>query len=63
MLLVHGDEDPMVPVAASAEAGEALTAAGVADLHAHVSRDGRHGVAGGTAQGRARLHPPRLSMA
>ena len=44
VLLIHGDEDPMVPVASLAEAAEALTAAGVA-VQTHVSRGIGHGIA------------------
>ncbi|MBP7241423.1 dienelactone hydrolase family protein [Amaricoccus sp.] len=44
VLLVHGDEDPMVPVASLAEASEALRAAGV-ETATHVSRGVGHGIA------------------
>ncbi len=44
VLLVHGDEDPMVPVASLAEAKDALEAAGVA-VRTHVSRGVGHGIA------------------
>jgi phospholipase/carboxylesterase len=44
VLLVHGDEDPMVPVASLAEAADALTAAGV-ETRTHVSRGVGHGIA------------------
>jgi phospholipase/carboxylesterase len=44
VLLVHGDEDPMVPVASLAEAEAALRAAGVATA-THVSRGVGHGIA------------------
>jgi phospholipase/carboxylesterase len=44
VLLVHGDEDPMVPIASLAEAAEALTAAGV-ETYTHVSRGTGHGIA------------------
>ncbi|MBP7002579.1 dienelactone hydrolase family protein [Amaricoccus sp.] len=44
VLLVHGDEDPMVPVASLAEAAEALRAAGV-ETATHVSRGVGHGIA------------------
>lgn len=44
VLLVHGDEDPMVPVASLAEAAEALAAAGV-ETATHVSRGVGHGIA------------------
>ena len=44
VLLVHGDQDPMVPFASLAEAAAALTAAGVAAT-THVSRGTGHGIA------------------
>ena len=44
VLLVHGDQDPMVPFASLAEAAAALTAAGVATT-THVSRGVGHGIA------------------
>lgn len=44
VLLVHGDEDPMVPVASLAEAADALRAAGV-ETATHVSRGVGHGIA------------------
>ena len=44
VLLVHGDEDPMVPVASLAEAAAALTAAGV-ETYTHVSPGVGHGIA------------------
>ena len=44
VLLVHGDEDPMVPVESLAEAAEALAAAGV-EVRTHVSRGVGHGIA------------------
>ncbi len=44
VLLVHGDEDPMVPVASLAEAARALEAAGV-PVETHVSRGVGHGIA------------------
>jgi phospholipase/carboxylesterase len=44
ILLVHGGEDPMVPVASLAEAAEALVAAGV-EVRTHVSRGVGHGIA------------------
>ena len=44
MLLVHGDADPMVPVASLAEAADALAAAGV-ETYTHVSRGVGHGIA------------------
>jgi phospholipase/carboxylesterase len=44
VLLVHGDEDPVVPFASLQAASEALTAAGV-ETYAHVSRGTAHGIA------------------
>jgi phospholipase/carboxylesterase len=44
VLLVHGDEDPMVPVAFLAEAADALAAAGV-EVLTHVSAGTGHGIA------------------
>jgi phospholipase/carboxylesterase len=44
VLLVHGDEDPMVPVASLDEAAGALRAAEV-DVRTHVSRGVGHGIA------------------
>ncbi|MER2508928.1 MAG: alpha/beta fold hydrolase [Amaricoccus sp.] len=44
VLLVHGDVDPMVPIAHLSEAGDALVAAGV-ETYAHVSRGTAHGIA------------------
>lgn len=44
VLLVHGDEDPMVPLASLSEAADALSAAGV-ETYAHVSRGVGHGIA------------------
>jgi phospholipase/carboxylesterase len=44
VLLVHGDEDPMVPFASLAEAAGALRAAGV-EVATHVSRGVGHGIA------------------
>jgi phospholipase/carboxylesterase len=44
VLLIHGDEDPMVPVASLGEAAAALTGAGVA-VKTHVSRGVGHGIA------------------
>ncbi len=44
VLLVHGDEDPMVPYASMAEAANALTAAGV-ETYTHTSRGVGHGIA------------------
>jgi phospholipase/carboxylesterase len=44
VLLVHGDQDPMVPFASLAEAERALKAAGV-EVATHVSRGIGHGIA------------------
>jgi phospholipase/carboxylesterase len=44
VLLVHGDQDPMVPFASLAEAERGLKAAGVA-VTTHVSRGVGHGIA------------------
>lgn len=44
VLLVHGDEDPMVPFASLSEAADALSAAGV-ETYAHVSKGVGHGIA------------------
>jgi phospholipase/carboxylesterase len=44
VLLVHGDQDPMVPIAHLKEAADALTAAGV-ETRTHVSPGVGHGIA------------------
>ncbi len=44
VLLIHGDQDPVVPFASLAEAEAALRAAGV-ETTAHVSRGTAHGIA------------------
>lgn len=44
VLLVHGDDDPVVPFASLGEAADALSAAGV-ETYAHVSRGIGHGIA------------------
>jgi phospholipase/carboxylesterase len=44
VLLIHGDADEMVPVAALSEAGDALVAAGF-ETYAHVSKGTAHGIA------------------
>jgi phospholipase/carboxylesterase len=44
VLVVHGDEDPVVPFAAMAEAGQALAAAGF-DTYGQVMRGTVHGIA------------------
>ena len=44
VLLVHGDQDPMVPFAEMERAGRALSAAGF-EIYAHVMRGTGHGIA------------------
>ncbi len=44
VLLVHGDQDPVVPIAHLAEAADALVAAGV-ETYTHVSKGTAHGIA------------------
>ncbi|MCC5971628.1 MAG: alpha/beta fold hydrolase [Pararhodobacter sp.] len=44
VLLIHGDADDMVPIAALSEAGDALVAAGF-ETYAHVSKGTGHGIA------------------
>jgi len=44
VLLIHGDADEMVPIAALGEAGDALVAAGF-ETFAHVSKGVGHGIA------------------
>lgn len=44
VLLIHGDADDVVPIAALPEAGNALTAAGF-DVYAHVMKGTAHGIA------------------
>ena len=44
VLLVHGDQDPMVPFAEISAAGQALTAAGF-ETYAHVMKGTGHGIA------------------
>jgi phospholipase/carboxylesterase len=44
VLLVHGDEDPVVPFASLGEAADALVAAGI-ETYAHVSPGTAHGIA------------------
>jgi len=44
VLLVHGDQDDMVPPASLPEAADALTAAGF-EVHTHVSKGMGHGIA------------------
>ncbi|GAB4307657.1 MAG: alpha/beta fold hydrolase [Roseovarius sp.] len=45
VLLVHGDQDDMVPPQALPEAAEALQAAGWQELYAHVMKGTGHGIA------------------
>ena len=45
ILLVHGDRDDVVPIAALPKAVEGLQAAGFKDVYAHVMKDGAHGIA------------------
>ena len=44
VMLVHGDQDPMVPFASMAEAAEALSGAGF-EVNTHVSKGTGHGIA------------------
>ena len=44
ILLVHGDQDDMVPVQSLPEAVEALQAAGFKDVYAHVMKGTGHGI-------------------
>ena len=44
VLLIHGDQDPVVPFESLAEAADALAAAGV-EASTHVSRGMAHGIA------------------
>jgi phospholipase/carboxylesterase len=44
VLLIHGDQDPMVPFADMERAGQALTAAGF-DTYGHVMKGMGHGIA------------------
>ena len=45
ILLVHGDEDDVVPVDALPKAVEGLQAAGFKDVYAHIMKGGAHGIA------------------
>ena len=45
ILLVHGDQDDVVPIAALPKAVEGLQAAGFKDVYVHVMKDGAHGIA------------------
>jgi phospholipase/carboxylesterase len=44
VLLVHGDQDPVVPFGDMAKAGQALTAAGF-ETYGHVMKGTGHGIA------------------
>ncbi len=45
ILLVHGDQDDVVPVQSLPQAAEALQNAGFSDVYAHVMKDTAHGIA------------------
>ena len=45
ILLVHGDEDDVVPVESLPKAVEGLQAAGFKDVYAHIMKGGAHGIA------------------
>ena len=45
MLLVHGDQDDVVPVQALPEAARALEAAGWTEVYAHIMKGTAHGIA------------------
>lgn len=45
VLLVHGDQDDMVPIQSLPEAAEALQKAGFKDVYAHVMKGTGHGIA------------------
>ena len=45
VLLVHGDQDDVVPPQSLPEAAEALQAAGGKDVYAHVMKGTAHGIA------------------
>ncbi len=45
VLLVHGDQDDMVPVQSLPQAAEALQQAGFKDVFAHVMKGTGHGIA------------------
>jgi phospholipase/carboxylesterase len=45
VLLVHGDEDQVVPIQALPEAARALEAAGWTEVYAHVMKGTAHGIA------------------
>ncbi len=45
VLLVHGDQDEVVPVQSLPQAAEALQAAGWKEVYAHIMKGTRHGIA------------------
>ena len=45
ILLVHGDQDDVVPVQALPEAAEALQSAGFKEVFAHIQKGTAHGIA------------------
>ena len=45
VLLIHGDEDEVVPVQSMPEAAEALQSAGFKDVFAHIQKGTGHGIA------------------
>ena len=45
ILLVHGDQDDVVPVQSLPEAAEALQTAGFQDVFAHIQKGTAHGIA------------------
>ena len=45
ILLVHGDEDDVVPVQSLPEAAQALQSAGFTDVYAHIMKGTGHGIA------------------
>jgi phospholipase/carboxylesterase len=45
MLLLHGDQDEVVPVQSLPQAAEALEAAGFKEVFAHVQKGTGHGIA------------------
>ena len=45
VLLVHGDQDDLVPVQSLPEAAEALQNAGWTDVYAHIMKGTGHGIA------------------
>jgi phospholipase/carboxylesterase len=45
ILLVHGDQDDVVPVQSLPEAAEALQEAGFKEVYAHIQKGTGHGIA------------------